>query len=115
MSDSVRIDRELSAAKSAWAQGQEGKARVCARRAVALADRAWLAAAGNALWQGDAMAHLRRIQQHQEFPLPVREAAERLTTAITRRHDAPFTTDPVSDACFLIAHLTAERPGGFPS
>lgn len=115
MSDSVRMDRELSMARAAWEQGQEGKARVCARRAVALADRAWLAAAGHPLWQGDTMAHLRRIQQEVEFPLPVRQAAERLTTSVTRRHDTPFTCDPVSDAGLIIAHLTGHRPSGLLS
>ena len=54
------------------------------------------------------MAQLRRIQQHVTVPLPVRQAAERLTTAVTRRHDAPFTTDPISDASLIISHLTAE-------
>ncbi|HMZ55830.1 MAG TPA: hypothetical protein PKV55_06900 [Nitrospira sp.] len=111
MSDSVHIDRELSAARLAWEQGQDGKARVCARRAVAAADRAWLSAAGDPLWQGDALAHLRRIQQQQAFPNQVRQAAERLTTAVTRRHDAPFTSDPVSDAALIIGHLTVDLPG----
>lgn len=101
-------------AKAAWEQGLEGKARVCARRAVALADRAWLVAAGHSLWQGDAMAHLRRIQQQEGFPLPVRQAAERLTTSVTRRHDTPFTCDPVSDAGLIIAHLTGDPPSGLP-
>ena len=64
------------------------------------------------------MAQLRRIQQHVTVPLPIRQAAERLTTAVTRRHDAPFTTDPISDASLIISHLTAEPaalesgPGG---
>lgn len=115
MSDFVRIDRELSAARAAWEQGQEGKARVCARRAVALADQAWLAAAGHPMWQGDAMAHLRRIQQQAEFPLSVRQGAERLTTSVTRRHDTPFTSDPVSDAGLIIAHLVGHRPSGWLS
>ncbi len=58
------------------------------------------------------MAHLRRIQQQAEFPLPVRQAAERLTTSVTRRHDTPFTNDPARDAGLIIAHLTGHRPSG---
>lgn len=58
------------------------------------------------------MAHLRRIQQQAEFPLSVRQAAERLTTSVTRRHDTPFTNDPVRDAGLIIAHLTGHRPSG---
>jgi hypothetical protein len=51
------------------------------------------------------MAHLRQIQQDGTFPLPIRQAAERLSTPVTRQHAAPFTTDPVADAKLIIAHL----------
>ncbi|HRC43830.1 MAG TPA: hypothetical protein PLT27_07255 [Nitrospira sp.] len=101
------IDRELAAAEVAWTQGHEGKARVCARRAVALAVEAWLARSSHAFWRGDAMEHLRRIQQQETFPLAVRQAAERLTTAVTKRHDAPFTSDPIGDARIIVGHLAA--------
>ncbi len=107
MSPSARINHELSAAEQAWSDGNEGKARVCARRAVALAAQSWLARLAKPLWRGDAMEHLRRIQQQEAFPLSVRQAAERLSTAVTRRHEAPFTGDPISDARLIIDHLTA--------
>ncbi|MCC6967980.1 MAG: gluconokinase [Nitrospira sp.] len=114
MSPASRIAQELSAAKQAWHDGNEGKARVCARRAVAVAAESWSASRGEPTRQADAMAYLRRIQQQEMFPLPVRQAAERLTTAVTRRHDAAFTTDPISDASLIISHLAAvtssERP-----
>ena len=107
MSSPSRIAQELSAAKQAWNEGNEGKARVCARRAVAAAAEAWSAGRGESPGQADAMAQLRRIQQQDTFPLSVRQAAERLTTAVTRRHEAPFTTDPISDASLIIAHFAA--------
>lgn len=111
MSPPSRIAQELSAAKQAWNDGNEGKARVCARRAVAVAAEFWSARRGDPPGQGDAMAQLRRIQQYVTFPLPVRQAAERLITAVTRRHDTPFTTDPVSDASLIISHLAADTSG----
>lgn len=89
------ITRELAAAAVAWSAGNEGKARVCARRAVALADEVWLAQWAQPSWRGDAMAHLRRIQQEASFPSSVRQAAERLTTTVTKKQTAPFTTDPI--------------------
>ena len=52
------------------------------------------------------MAHLRRIQQDESFPLPIRQAAERLSTPVTRQHQAPFTTNPIADARLIIAHLS---------
>ena len=52
------------------------------------------------------MEHLRQIQQDASFPLPIRQAAERLSTKVTQRHAAPFTTDPISDASLIIAHFS---------
>jgi phage shock protein A len=106
MDTAAKIERELAAAEAAWKEANEGKARVCARRAVALATEAWLARLPVPTWRGDTMEHLRRLQQKASFPLPVREAAERLSTAVTRRDSAPFTTDPISDARVIIAYLT---------
>ena len=106
MDHQALIAQELATAESAWNEANEGKARVCARRAVALATDAWRLRCSLSPWGGDAMAHLRRIQQDTLFPLAVREAAERLSTTVTRRDSAPFTTDPIGDAHFIIAHLS---------
>ena len=100
------IEQELAAAQAAQQDGNHGKARVCARRAVALATEAWLAGLPHPPWHGDAMEHLRRIQQDDSLPLPIRQAAERLSTPVTRQHTAPFTTDPIADAQLIIAHLS---------
>src|SRR5439155_6670640 len=78
------IEQELAAAEAAWKDANEGKARICARRAVALATGAWLTRHSELTWRGDAMEHLRRIQQEASFPLPIRQAAERLTTTVSR-------------------------------
>ena len=109
MAQAALIEQELAAAEAAWKDANEGKARVCARRAVALAIDAWLARLSLPPWRGDAMEHLRRIQQDASLPGPVREAAERLSTTVTKRHLAPFTTDPVGDARVIVEYLTANR------
>ena len=107
MVNSALIEQELAAAEVAWKEGNEGKARVCARRAVALVTEAWLAGLPNPLWRGDAMEHLRQIQRHASLPLPVRQAAERLSTTIPRRDSAPFTIDPLADARIIVEYLAA--------
>jgi hypothetical protein len=61
------------------------------------------------------MAQLRGIQQHAAFPIAVRKAAERLSTVVTKRHELPFTVDPLSDARLIVGHLVAEvRDAGPP-
>ena len=111
MTPAEQIVQELVAAQAAQKDGNDGKARVCARRAVACATKAWLACLPVPRWQGDAMAHLKQIQQDVSFPLSLRQAAERLSTSVTRRHTASFTTDPVADAKLLIAHLRSITTG----
>jgi hypothetical protein len=37
------VEQELATAEKAFKTGNDGRARVCARRAVALADEAWFA------------------------------------------------------------------------
>ena len=105
MTPTALIEQELAAAQAAQQDSNDGKARVCARRAVAHATEAWLARLPLLRWRGDAMEHLRQIQQGASFPLPIRQAAERLITSVTRQHAGPFTTDPVADARLIIAHL----------
>jgi hypothetical protein len=111
MVNAARFEQELAAADAAWKDGNEGKARVCARRAVALVTETWLAGLPDPLWRGDAMEHLRQIQRQASLPLPVREAAERLSTAVPRRDAAPFTTDPLADARVIIEYLAARTKG----
>ena len=104
----MNVEQELAAGEAAGRDGNEGKARVCARRAVALATEAWRARLSLPTWRGDAMEQLRRIQQDASLPGPVRQAAERLSTTVTKRHLAPFTTDPIGDARVIIEHLAAK-------
>lgn len=110
MTPTALIEQELAAAEAARQDNNHGKTRVCARRAVALATESWLARLPLPRWQGDAMAHLRQIQQDESFPLPIRQAAERLSTSVTRQHTAPFTTDPIADAKLIIDHLSTITP-----
>jgi hypothetical protein len=101
------VEHELAAAETARKDGNDGKARVCVRRAVALVTEAWLAGLPHPLWRGDAMEHLRQIERHASFPLAIRQAAERLSTAVPHRHVAPFTIDPLADARVIIEYLAA--------
>jgi hypothetical protein len=114
MTPAALIEQELAAAQTAQQNGNDGKARVCARRAVARATEAWIAQRPSSPWYGDAMARLRHIQQDLSFPLPIRQAAERLSTSVTRQHAAPFTTDPIADARLIIAHLSSTTSDNDP-
>lgn len=107
------IEAELAAAQQARAAGQEGRARVCARRAAGLALRAYYQrrpAAGAAAWGGDALAQLHRLRADADAPAAVRAMAERLTTVVDFDHQLPFAEDPLADAAALVRFAAGVTP-----
>ncbi len=100
-----QIEQELAKAAQGLQDGNDGLARVCARRAVAIGTQNLARRSGTPGWSGDAMNQLRRIHEEVAFPLEVREAAQRLITTVTQRDRAPMSTDPIADARLILAHL----------
>jgi hypothetical protein len=107
MSWREQIEQELVKASEGLKNGNDGLARVCARRAVALASQHWAEERNLRAWQGDAMHQLRQIQGETTFPLSVREAAQRLLTKVTEQAQSPMTTDPITDAHIILHHLNS--------
>ena len=105
MSRHEQIEQELAKAATGLREGNDGLARVCARRAVALGAQTWVKRGRRKPWPADAMGQLRKIQQEEAFPLEMREAAQRLLTKVTQRDQAPVSTDPIADARLILAHL----------
>jgi hypothetical protein len=99
------IEQELAKAARGIQDGNEGLARVCARRAVAIGTQNLAKRSGTSGWTGDAMHQLRRIHEEEAFPQEVREAAQRLITTVTQRDRTPMSTDPIADARLILAHL----------
>ncbi len=104
----AEITQELAKATEGLHNGNDGLARVCARRAVAIATQHWNEQRDLPAWQGDAMQQLRKIQEHTTFPLPIREAARRLLTKVTEQTHSPMTTDPIADARIILDHLSSD-------
>jgi len=104
----AEITQELAKATEGLHNGNDGLARVCARRAVAIATQHWNEQRDLPAWQGDAMQQLRKIQEHTTFPLPIREAARRLLTKVTEQAHSPMTTDPIADARIILDHLSSD-------
>lgn len=101
-----RIGTELDRARAAISEGNDGKARVCARRAAGIALAAHYRSRGGGEWSGDAQTLLVRAAADDTLSSGVREAAVRLTTHVTQRDSRPFSTDPVSDANTIVADIS---------
>jgi hypothetical protein len=98
---------ELGKAWEARRAGNEGRARVCARRAAGLAIGAYYQRQAGPGWGGDAMAQLGRLKVDEAVPVDVRAAAARLSTVVDLDHKLPFSEDPLGDARFILAFVAA--------
>jgi len=102
------VETELAQAQKAREAGNEGQARVCARRAAGIAIREWYKRRWGSAWQGDALKQLQRLQADVLVPENVRAAAQRLTTKVDLDHKLPFEDDPIEDARGIIRFTQAE-------
>ena len=101
-----QIEKEFAAAREALQSGNDGKARVCSRRAAGHAIRWFLERHSEKKWGADAMNQLSHLRDDASFPVNVRDAATRLTTKISDRFTYPFTTNPIDDAQCIITHIS---------
>ena len=106
MNGQESIEQELAKAAVGLKEGNEGLARVCARRAVGIAIEDWIARSGAEGWPADAMNRLKAIQREENLPQKVREAAQRLLTPVTQQTRLPLSTDPIGDARLILVHFT---------
>lgn len=96
---------ELALVRQSLDEGNEGKARVCARRAVGKA----FTLARNPAGPMSTSEVLVRIAGMVDFPSNVRAAAQRLATSVTRRESDPFSVHPLDDALVIIDALMAGK------
>ncbi len=102
VTDKEQILSELNAARQARSAGNEGMARVCARRAAGWAigvrfhDQISPAATAN------AYLLLAWLKEQEAVDESLRAAADRLTTRITEDHELPHPEDPLEDAAHIV-------------
>ena len=100
-----RIAEEIASAHKALGEGNPGKARVCARRAVGQAITWFLSGHPRVGWGIDSMHQLNNLKIDPYFPENVRDAAVRLTTKISDQFKYPFSTDPIRDSTIIIDYI----------
>jgi len=100
-----QIERELTAARQALKDGNDGLGRVCARRAAGAAITWLLREHPHPDWGTDALRQLQHLKDDKSFPPDVRQAALRLTTKLSDKFRYPFSTDPLGDARIIIDYI----------
>jgi hypothetical protein len=102
------VTREMDDALAARARGQEGRARVCFRRAAGWAIASLQANVDQESHLGNALEALTWFGAELRFQQELRESAIRLTTRVSDDHTLPFEQDPQSDAERLIDFVYGE-------
>jgi hypothetical protein len=93
-----RFNQEIENALSARQAGNEGKARVCARRAAGLAAAEYLHQRGIDLSGPSAYDHLRRLQSLADKPETSAPILERLLMRVNTDFALPNGVDLIEDA-----------------
>ncbi len=94
----TEIDAELEKASQARQRGNEGQARVCARRAAGIAIREYLARRGVRPPSASAYDLLNLIKDDTHLPSSLKVIADHLTVRVTEEFKLPLQVDLVADA-----------------
>ncbi len=89
---------ELEQAQRARAQGKEGQARVCARRAAGLAIKDYLTRKGIRSVSASALDLLNAIKEEPLLPADLKLVAEHLTLRVTEEFKLPIDVDLIAES-----------------
>ena len=105
----MHIENELSLAKKALNDGNNGKARVCARRAAGIAISYWLEFQPKMNWGESSINLLNEVKNYKPLKEEIRLAAERLTTSVSKKDSLQFTADPMYDSKIIIEYFLNKK------
>jgi hypothetical protein len=100
-----RFEREMAVADQARSQGNEGKARVCARRAAGIVANEYMQRQGVNTPNATAYDRVRLLANWPNIPAGVSEVVEHMTTRVDMDYRLPEDVDLVADARWLAQAL----------
>lgn len=102
---SKRFEREMAMAEQARSQGNEGKARVCARRAAGIVAGEYMQRQGVSTPNATAYDRVRLLANWPNIPAGVSEVVEHMTLRVDSDYSLPEEVDLVADARWLAQTL----------
>jgi len=99
------IQAELDKAKQARAKGNEGQARVCARRAAGIAAREYFTRQGKNFRTPSAYDLLNELVHEEGISSELRQSAEYLTLRVNEEFKLPVGVDLIEEATKLCEGL----------
>jgi HEPN domain-containing protein len=100
-----QLEREFGLAAQARSKGNEGQARVCARRAAGIAIREYLTRQGKHPGNASAYDLLNLLKTDPLLSPDLRLIADHLTLRVTEEFKLPVDTDLVAEARILCNEL----------
>ena len=101
----AQIEAEFEKAEQARARGNEGQARVCARRAAGIAIREYLTRQGIRPPSLSAVDLLNYIKEEPTLPSDLKLIADHLTLRVTEEFKLPVNADLVAESQTLCERL----------
>lgn len=92
------MEREFERAEQARARGNEGQARVCARRAAGIAAREYFTRQGEAIRTSSAYDLLNLIKDDPRLPLDLKLIADHLTLRVNEEFKLSVNVDLIAEA-----------------
>ena len=94
----TEIQAEIDRAEAARARGNEGQARVCARRAAGIAAREYLARRGEKIRTPNTYDLLKILVEEQSLSGELRQSAHYLTLRVNEEFKLPVNVDLIAEA-----------------
>lgn len=101
----AKIERELTQAKNARSAGNEGQARVGARRAAGIAIREFFLQRGQPVRSPSAIDLLNQLREYEGLPEKVYETANHLLMRVTPDYQLPVPVDLIEETGWLVKEL----------
>jgi hypothetical protein len=101
----IQIQEELLLAKQSRLEGNEGRARVCARRAAGAAVLDHLSSQGKAIRSENVYQILQFFRRINGLPERVKKALDHLVQRVDYDHQLPANVDLIDEANILINYL----------
>lgn len=105
MNHRAEFEAELALAEAARRDGNEGRARVCARRAAGMVVRSYLEKRGQVVRSRSAYDYLRRFSELEELPRDVQGVIDHFLLKVDTAYQLPNEIDLIADARWLAIQL----------
>jgi len=110
-----RFAREMQMADKARAEGNEGKARVCARRAAGIVAEEYMKRGGVSTPGMNAYERVKLLGAWPDMPEGVDDVVQHMTTRVNENYELPVEADLVAEARWLARTLLEEADPDGPT